>query len=227
MARRPRTSLGGLAYHVMNRVAGGQDLFEDGNDYAAFERVLAEAREREAMRLCAYALMPNHFHLVLWPRADGDLSRFMQWLTMTHTQRWHAHRHSIGRGHLYQGRFKSFPIQRDEHFLKVCRYVERNALRAKLVKQAEEWPWCSLACRERKLPKAEELLDDWPVDRPMGWKRAVNRPENGEELERLRTCLRRGRPYGNEPWTRRTATTLGLESTLRPVGRPKKNQEPS
>ena len=101
----------------MNRVAGRQDLFEDAGDYEAFERVLAEAREREAMRVCAYALMPNHFHLVLWPRKDWDLSRFMQWLAMTHTQRWHAHRHSVGHGHLYQSRFKSFPIQRDEHFL--------------------------------------------------------------------------------------------------------------
>ena len=90
MARRPRTVLGGLAYHVMNRVAGQQDLFEDAGDYEAFEQVLTEARGREGMRVCAYALMPNHFHLVLWPRADGELSRFMQWLTMTHTQRWHA-----------------------------------------------------------------------------------------------------------------------------------------
>jgi len=91
--------------------------------------------------------------------------------------------------------------------------------------QAEEWAWCSLACRERKLPKAEALLNDWPVDRPRGWSRAVNRPENGEELEHLRACIRRGRPYGNEPWTRRAATKLGLESTFRPVGWPKKKQE--
>jgi putative transposase len=94
--------------------------------------------------------MPNHFHLVLWPRRDGDLSRFMQWLTMTHTQRWHAHRRDAGHGHLYQSRFKSFPIQTDGHFLSVCRYVERNALRARLVGRAEDWAWCSLACRERR-----------------------------------------------------------------------------
>jgi len=175
--------------------------------------------------LVGFSLMPNHFHLVLWPRKDGDLSRFMQWLAMTHTQRWHAYRHSVGHGHLYQSRFKSFPIQRDEHFLTVCRYVERNALRAKLAKRAEDWPWCSLACRIKKLEKAGLLLDDWPVDRPRGWRRTVNLPQCKQELERVRDSIRRGRPYGNEAWVRRTAAKLGLESTLRPIGRPKKQQE--
>lgn len=225
MARRPRTALGGLAYHVMNRVSGRQDLFEDAGDYEAFERVLAEAREREEMRVCAYALMPNHFHLVLWPRRDGDLSRFMQWLTMTHTQRWHAHRHNVGHGHLYQSRFKSFPIQSDEHFLSVCHYVERNALRARLAEQAEGWPWCSLACREKKLDKRVRLLDDWPVDRPRDWRRVVNRPQDERELDWLRRCVRRGQPYGDEAWVRRTAAKLGLESSLRRVGRPRKTPE--
>jgi len=225
MARRPRTALGGLAYHAMNRVAGKQDLFEGAGDYEAFERVLAEAREREKMRVCAYVLMPNHFHLVLCPRGDGDLSRFMQWLSMTHTQRWHAHRHSAGHGHLYQSRFKSFPIQTNEHFLTVCRYVERNALRARLVKRAEDWAWCSLACRVKKLTKAATLLDDGPVDRPRNWRRMVNQPQDEKDLEWLRRCVRRGQPYGDKAWITRTAAKLDLTSTLRPVGRPKKTKK--
>jgi putative transposase len=209
----------------MNRVSGRQDLFEDAGDYEAFERALAEARERERMRICVYALMPNHFHLVLWPRSDGDLSRFMQWLTMTHTQRWHAHRHSAGHGHLYQSRFKSFPLQRDGHFLSVCRYVERNSLRARLVARADDWLWCSLACREKKLGKQTLLLDDWPVDRPRNWREIVNRPQDEKELESLRLCVRRGQPYGDDDWVRRMAARLGLESSLRPVGRPKKAKD--
>jgi putative transposase len=96
------------------------------------------------MRLLSYCLMPNHWHLVLWPRADGELSDFGHWLTLTHTQRWHAHYHNVGTGHLYQGRFKSFPVARDEHFLQLCRYVERNPLRAGLVRRAEAWQWGSL-----------------------------------------------------------------------------------
>ena len=221
MARKPRTALGGLAYHVMNRAAGGRDLFQNAGDYGAFERVLAEARQRQKMRVCTYALMPNHFHLVLWPREDEDLSLFMQWLTMTHTQRWHAYRHSVGHGHLYQSRFKSFPIQQDGHFLTVCSYVERNPLRARLVKQAEDWMWCSLACRVKKLEKGTGLLDNWPVDRPPEWERIVNQQQDEKVLERLRSCVQRGRPYGDDAWVKRTAAKLGLDSTLRVLGRPK------
>lgn len=78
------------------------------------------------MRLPAYCMMSNHRHLVLWPRHDGDLSRFMGWLTLPHTQRRHAHHRTVGHGHLYQGRYKSFVVEQNEHFLTVCRYVERN-----------------------------------------------------------------------------------------------------
>ncbi len=109
-------------------------IFEDDADYEAFETVLAEAVERTRTRLLAYCLMPNHWHLVVWPRTDGELSRFVGWLTLTHTQRWHGHRQSTGSGHVYQGRFKSFPVEEDEHLYTVARYVERNALRANLVR---------------------------------------------------------------------------------------------
>ena len=187
--------------------------------------MLGEARAREGMRCLRYALMPNHFHLVLWPAKDGQLSRFMQWLSMTHTQRRHAHRHSAGRGHLYQSRFKSFAVQKDGHFLAVCRYVERNALRAGLVERAEDWAWCSLACRERKLDKAKALLDDWPVERPARWRRLVNAAQSEEELDALRRCGRRGQPFGSAAWTTATAVRLGAESSLRSVGRPKRSRE--
>lgn len=208
----------------MNRCVAGLTLFEDDADYAAFERVLAEAVERfPAMRVCAYCLMPNHFHLVLWPREDELLSRFMQWLTMTHTQRWHAHRHSAGRGHLYQSRFKSFPIEQDRHFLAVCRYVERNPLRAGLVSKAEDWRWSSLSART-DVERAAMLCDAWPVDRPTPgrWLAMVNRPESAKELEALRRSATRGNPFGTEAWRDKTAARMGLESSLRPRGRPRK-----
>ena len=228
MARQRRITRPNIAYHVMNRTWGNIKLFEDAGDYEAFECVLAEAAERFAtMRICAYCLMPNHFHLILWPRKAQTLSRFMQWLGQTHAARWHAHRHSPGRGHLYQSRFKSFPIQQDQHFLNVCRYVERNALRVDLVPLAQDWRWSSLSVRlnGEGMP-LKDWLSDWPVAMPADYVKWVNRPQNPKELSAIRCCRERGIPFGDEEWVRSTAITLGLESTLRPVGRPKKKREP-
>ena len=130
MPRRPRISTGGLAYHVLNRRIGRLPLFESPKDYTLFETILNEAVEHRQVRIAAYCLMPNHWHLLLWPREDGELSEVMRWITVTHTQRWHAYHQTAGTGPVYQGRFKSFPIQTDDHFITVARYVERNPLRA-------------------------------------------------------------------------------------------------
>ncbi len=140
------------------------------------------------------------------------------WVTLTHTQRWHAHRHSRGRGHVYQGRFKSFVAQDDGHYFTVCRYVERNALRANLVSRAEDWPWASLCGRQPKLPKPSP----GPLPRWEDWLEWVNEPQTQAELDRLRQSIARGRPFGEERWQRRVCQELGLEITLRPLGRPSK-----
>ncbi|GJL64274.1 MAG: transposase [Nitrospirales bacterium] len=221
MPRRPRLSTGGLAYHVLNRRVGRLPLFETPADYAAFEKVLQEGVERTRFRLVAYCLMPNHWHLVIWPRGDGELSEVLRWVTVTHTQRWHAYWHTAGTGPVYQGRFKSFPIQADEHFLKVVRYVERNALRANLVSRAEEWRWSSLWRRNQPGSSATQFLSRWPVDCPKSWVTRVNQPETAGELEALRTSVQRGRPFGSERWVKRTARRLGLGATLRDRGRPR------
>lgn len=164
---------------------------------------------------------------MLWPREDGELSRFMRWLTLTHTQRWHAHRHSAGSGHLYQGRFKSFPVSSDEHLLAACRYVERNALRAGLVDRAESWRWGSLSRRLEPAGGAGAPLSAWPIERPVDWVKRVNAAMSPPEEEALRQSLRRGCPFGPREWNEATTRRLGLESTLRPVGRPKKSKNGS
>lgn len=220
MPRRLRIATGGVAYHVLNRAVGRGQLFDDADDYLAMLRVIERTHGLLPMRIVSFCLMPNHWHLVLWPRQDGELSEFMRLLTVTHTQRWHAHHHSAGTGPLYQGRFKSFPIQQDEHCLTVCRYVERNALRAKLVQSAQRWPWSSLALRGAKEPPPWLLpIREWPVRAPADWKAWVNRAETSRELEALRQSVKRGRPFGDEAWQKRTAKRLDLESTLRPRGR--------
>jgi putative transposase len=227
MGRPPRGAEGGLIYHALNRGNARLTIFDDAGDYDAFERVLAEAVSRHGMRLLAYCLLPEHFHLVLWPQGDGDLSRFMRWLTLTHTQRWHAQRHSAGSGHLYQGRFKSFPVEEDGHFLTACRYVERGALRAGLVPQAEQWRWGSLwRFASRPSPAAAgPALGRWPIPRPPYWVKRVNSPLGPAEEEAMERSIRRGQPLGSPEWQAKTAARLGLESCFRPRGRPKKNTD--
>jgi putative transposase len=221
MPRRSRLATGGLAYHVLNRRVGRLSLFNKPADYARFEKILAEAHDRTGIRIAAYCLMPNHWHLLLWPRHDGELSDVVRWITVTHTQRWHVHRRTSGTGPVYQGRFKSFPVQNDEHFLTVARYVERNALRASLVKRAEDWQWSSLWRRVQGDPKLTAWLSKWPVDQPRNWVKRVNQPETTAELEGLRVSVNRGKPFGSEPWVIRMAKRFDLESTLRSPGRPK------
>ncbi len=228
MGRPLRNSLGGFVYHVLNRGNGRLPIFHKDWDYQAFLEILAQTQEHvPGMRLVAYCLMPNHWHLVLWPKADGELSDFMHWLTLTHTQRWHAHYQNIGGGHLYQGRFKSFPVATDEHFLTVCRYVERNALRAGLVKKAENWQRGSLAQRCGLQALAGPVLSPGPLPWPKNWQEQVNRPLSERELEALRRCVDRGQPYGEPGWVQRAAGQLGLASTLRPRGRPRTQKKGS
>jgi putative transposase len=195
-------------------------LFEKPADYSAFEKILAEAHPRTGIRISAYCLMPNHWHLLLWPRSDGELSEVMRWITVTHTQRWHAHRHSSGTGSVYQGRFKSFPVQTDEHFLTVARYVERNALRAKLVERAEEWQWSSVYRSGRQDAKLADFLSPWPMERPQNCIEWVNEPDNASELDDLPSSAQRGRPCGSKDWMINIAKQLGHEATMHSRGRP-------
>ena len=226
MARPLRIAPGGLVYHVLNRANARRRIFDKDDDYIAFEGVLAEIQKRIPMRILAWCLMPNHWHLVLWPTRDGDLSAYMRLVTLTHTQRWHANRATAGTGHLYQGRFKSFVVQNDSHFLAVCRYVEGNARRANLVERAEEWRWCSLWRAYRQQTDRPPCLERWPVKRPHDWVEHVNGATPESETDTVRQCARRGTPYGEPSWAEKMAGQLGLLCTVRPRGRPEKGPDP-
>ncbi|HEV2969528.1 MAG TPA: transposase [Pirellulales bacterium] len=217
-----------MVFHFLNRGNDRREIFEDNGDYEAFLRVLRTTQQRIAMRVLAYCLMPNHWHLLLSPIADGELATFKQHLTRTHVRRWHLNRHSVGRGHLHQGTYKSFPVQEGDHFYTVVRYIERNALRANLVKKAERWRWGSLVQRIGQQTVVEPPeLSKWPLAEPKDWLAWVNEPQTERELEAIQLSVSRGRPFGAEKWQTRTAKRLGLEFTLQPRGRPRTDKATS
>ncbi|MDH5253901.1 MAG: transposase [Nitrospira sp.] len=211
MPRIPRGQAAGHAYHVLNRGNGGATVFHKDADYAAFLELLSTAKARHPLKIFGFCLMPTHFHLVVAPTAIDALSPLMQWWMTSHVRRYHRYYHS--HGHVWQGRFKSFPIQQDAHLLTVLRYVLRNPVRAGLVDHVRDWPWSSL--------RFPHLTDPLPVETPRQWTHWINQPLFEHELIALRTCVNRQQPFGTAAWQTRIARTLGLESTLRPRGRPR------
>jgi len=223
MPRTARASRADVVYHVINRGNDRAKIFHKPADYQAFLTLLQQACDRLPMRVLAACLMPNHFHLILRPHRDGDLSRFMQWLLTSHVRRYHRHRG--GSGHVWQGRFKAFPIQQNRHLLIAIRYVERNPLRANLVKSAADWPFSTAAMRSHK--SRPKWLADPPVPLPHNWPALLDRPQTPSEERALRQSLARNAPFGDPQWQQRTARRLGLESSLRPRGRPRKAKQPT
>jgi putative transposase len=204
----------------MNRAAKRARLFECNDDYRVIERLLLAAKIATDMRLLAYCIMPNHWHLVLWPAAGKQMSQFMRRFTGVHAQHWQLSRCTIGSGAVYQGRYKAIPVQTGEHFYTLCRYVERNALRAGLVAKAEDWAWSSLS---KRLHHTEsDLLDSWPVPCPPAWLEELNREVAAEDVERVRTAIQRGIPLGDPAWVEQTAMIVGLSNRLRGRGRPQR-----
>ncbi len=218
MPRTARNIASGVIYHVLNRGNARQQVFFDAHDYQHFATLMLTATQRHPGELIAACLMPNHFHFVMRPTSDGGLAAWMHWIGTTHAA--HHHDRYGTSGHIWQGRFKAFPVQEDGHLLTVLRYVERNAARAGLVAAAEDWPWGSLCWRDKALGRA--LLCAPPIDLPDDWARQVNTPHSNDELRVIRNCVQRGAPFGDPRWRQACARRLGIEFTLRGPGRPRK-----
>ncbi len=220
MARAARVDVGGLVYHVINRANGRLKIFTEDFYYKDFEYLLNEARELYSTQILAYVLMPNHWHLLLHPRQDGDLSAFMGWLSTTHTRRYHSQTKTIGSGHLYQGRYKSFLVEDDVHLLSVLKYIERNPVRAKLTKTPEAWRWGSAYRRLRGNRKEKTMLGESPTPLPRNYQSWLHYAEPAEELEMIRKSVLRGTPYGGETWCDSMVRKFELDHTVRAPGRP-------
>ncbi len=218
MPRTSRSIHAGLYYHVLNRGNNRATVFPTPGDFDRFLHLIERAQARRPVEMLAACLMPNHFHFVLRPLAAGDLAAWLHWLLTIHAKDHHRQRDTTGR--IWTGRFKAFPIQHDRHLLTVMRYVERNALRSRLVPRAEAWRWASLAWRLQDDPILK--LTTPPFALPDNWPEFVNAPQTSAELAELRTCVTRGKPYGDAPWTQQTAGALGLKFTLERRGRPRR-----
>jgi putative transposase len=227
MPRTARVAPGGYVYHVLNRSAGRMQMFRKDADFEAFQDVLVEAYDKHPIRILSYCILSNHWHFVVWPKADGQLSEFFRWLAQTHAIRWRVSHRSVGHGPLYQGRFKSLPVQNDANLLTLLRYVERYPLSAGLVTKAQLWRWGSLWSRVHGEKAVKAILSPWPVERPANWTARVNTPLSAQELDRVRLSVERGRPYGEDKWVRQTVEKLGLMHTVRPEGRPRKGPPPA
>lgn len=191
MARQARIDVGDCIYHVLNRANGRASMFHTEHDYKDFEYLLLETVKTFGMRILAYAVMPNHWHLLLYPRQDKDMSKALHWLTTSHVRRHHARMETVGQGHLYQGSYKSSLIRGDKHLLTVLKYIERNPARAKLCKKAQDWKWGSASKRGSR----HSLLTDLPVPLPSNYSRWVNEPEPAELLKAVRGSVNKGVPY--------------------------------
>jgi putative transposase len=174
MSRPPRIDLGNQVYHVINRTNTKATIFRNTAEYVLFEQTLAQAIEKNQMPVLAYCVMPNHVHLVLHPQQDSQMSRFMHWLTTTFTRRWHTAHNTVGTGHVFQGRYKSFLVDTNSYLLQLLLYVERNPLRSKLVERAEDWRWSSLWIRENAKMEQKVKLSEWPIEIPKNYIELVN-----------------------------------------------------
>lgn len=226
MPRPLRTIDDGLIYHVIDRGNNRQDVFHKQDDFQAFLQALSDLKERKPFALYGYCLLNNHFHLLIRPQ-DASISRIMQSLLVSHTQRYHKHYRSGG--HVWQGRFKSPVIQNDEHLLTVLRYIEANPLRAKIVDRAEDYPWSSYS--SHGLGEANELVDSlityeelspYPRVRQRKWAAKVHLPLEEKIIAAIRKSSATGLPYGTAAWVRQLANKLDLDLTIRPRGRPRK-----
>ncbi|MBN2894581.1 MAG: transposase [Campylobacterales bacterium] len=208
-------TVGGI-YHLINRGNMRMQVFDDAEDYEYFFDLLAKAKLKERVELHAYALMPNHFHLLLSPQREGSLSRFMQWVMTSHVR--HYHKKNKTSGHIWQGRYKSFLVQQESYYVTLLHYIEANALRAGLVKKAEEYMYASL---HERIHHNRALLHEPYVALGSDWIERVNTALSLFELERVRNSVNRQSPLGDEAWQIETAQRLGLMATLNARGRPK------
>jgi putative transposase len=227
MARPPRITIAAFPYHVIQRGNNRQTIFFADDDYRHFLECLALAKLKYDCRLYAYVLMSNHFHLLIEPSESGDLSGFMQSVGRRYV-RYINDRY--GRtGTLWEGRFKSAAVSRDDYLMVCGRYIELNPVRAGLVKHPGEYPWSSY--QHRALGNLNQLLDEDPwysglgisaEDRQKTYRAWVGAQVAEGEWKQIRQATQQGRLIGREAFQKEMETITGRRLVGESRGRPRK-----
>lgn len=153
MTRKPRSFVQGGWYHIINRSNGRFKIFETPQCYNNFCKIVGIGQRKFDVEIGAYCIMPNHWHFLAKSTAQNQLSKFIGWISNTHTRRFHVANKTVGQGPLYQGRFKAVCVDSEDQLITVCRYIERNPLTARLVTDCSEWRWSSIS------PIGQQLLE--------------------------------------------------------------------
>src|SRR5262245_38373059 len=196
MPRPPRAIVANHCYHILNRANRRAEVFHEPADYRAFLSLMAKAQQHDDLPILAACLMPNHFHLVVRPDRANSISRWVHWLCTTHVSHYHAKYGTSGR--IWQGPYKACLVQTNQYLLTVMRYVERNALEARIVRRAEDWTWGSLRWRRDGISPL--ALTSAPIDLPSYWMDFVNQPQTAAELAAIRECVNKQKPFGDPDW---------------------------
>lgn len=211
MPRRRVAGCGGFVFHVMNRSAKQLTLFEAPDDYDLFLQVLLDAESVCPIRLLEYCVMPNHWHLLVWPERDDELSRYMRWITGVHGQRWRRALGQPGKGAVYQGRYRWVAVQDGNHYDVARRYIQQNPVRAGLVEEPDQWAWSS-ASRAGRHPRPTlhqgPLADDPQADL------STSRSLDADLAQQMRESLRSGQPFGDARWSRALEVRTWLTAVL-------------
>ena len=225
MPKRQYPSSGGLVFHVCNRAIRRETLFHTRDDFLAFIRAVVEAQTVVDMRLLEWCLMRNHFHFLLWPRADGDLTRFLYMVSQRHACRWSRFHRTRGTGPVYQGRFNARPVDSGFSFLTRACYVIRNPVEKHLVTRAEDWPWCSASTAALPEPRPA-LHEHWPLPRPANWLDIVHLPtKRARACEFERSLVANAAAPASDEWRTATAALQVWMASRRRPGRPRKVNE--
>jgi len=211
MPRRRVAGCGGFVFHVMNRSAKQLTLFEAADDYELFLQVLVEAEGVCPIRLLEYCVMPNHWHLLVWPERDDELSRYMRWITGVHGQRWRRAVGLPGKGAVYQGRYRWVAVQDGDHYDVARRYIQQNPVRAGLVEEPEQWAWSSASVAGRQ---PRPTLHCGPRAHDPQRDRSASRALDADTAQQMRESLRSGQPFGDARWSRALEVRIWLMAVL-------------